>query len=241
MKTDWNRMRVGQIVARFPRASEPFIEFAIDYCCGGAKILGDVIQAQDLDGEAVRAALDRIEAESLAAAARASADGAGEADFRAMSPADLADWIESRHHGPLREVMAEVGELIPRLLAAHGANHPELFRVHRVFNALRTELEQHLVREEEILFPAWQTPRPGRPVPAEDPALRALSDELRREHEAAGALLRDLREAAGGYKVPDDGCSTYRRTYRLLDAMEVDLHQHIHLENNILFPPPGGT
>jgi regulator of cell morphogenesis and NO signaling len=139
----------------------------------------------------------------------------------------LVDHIEAKHHAYLKEALPEISERLAVVLRAHGQHHPELFQVHGVFGQVRTDLEQHLVKEEVLLFPALSRGTP-------DAETRALAQTLRDEHTAVGEMLRTLRRLNHDYVAPDDACPTYRRLLKELETMEADLFQHIHLENNIL-------
>jgi regulator of cell morphogenesis and NO signaling len=121
--------------------------------------------------------------------------------------------------------LPQISELFGSVLKAHGRNHPELFKVHGLFGALRTDLEQHLIKEETTLFPALSEGNHG---------VSDLAREIKDEHENAGKILKELRGITNNYTVPPDGCPTFKRLYRSLEEMESDLFLHIHLENNIL-------
>lgn len=206
---------LGTIVAAIPQAARLFQALRIDYCCGGDRSLTDAARDLDLEPAAVWQQVRN-------AAAQTSA----EPDLTALSPAELINEIENRHHHWLHGNLPLIGELVFKILQVHGERHPELYELHNLYSRLRLDLEQHLVKEETRLFP-------GR---LDKPALSRLIAELRREHEAAGGALRRMRSLTGDYAVPDDGCPTYRQTYNRLEALESDLFRHIHLENNLLFP-----
>lgn len=218
MNTQWNAMRIGQIVSRFPKAAELFKARKIDYCCGGRRALGEVLAELGGGERELYDALDGL-------AARDTHPGAAEG-FLKMAPADLSAYIQERHHAYLREALPETGELFSAVLKAHGAKQPGLLRAHGLFGRLRTELEQHLVKEEVFLFPLLEG--------GKTPEAEKLSAEIVSEHEAAGAMLKELRAAMDDYTAPQDACRGYRLLLDSLLEMEDDLFQHIHLENNIL-------
>jgi regulator of cell morphogenesis and NO signaling len=145
-----------------------------------------------------------------------------------MSPSVLSDYIEDTHHSYLREVMPQISDLLGTVIRVHGKNHPELFEVYRLYGALKTDLEQHLLKEETMLFPAFTASDENRGE------VEKLATVIIKEHEAAGAILNELRNVTGNYRLPEDACGTFHRVYDLLQELEKDLHQHIHLENNIL-------
>ena len=221
LKTNWQTQTIGDIVARLPRAAALFQAHRIDFCCGGQRPLGEAIQEQNLDAPMITTALDRL------AAAQTNAG-----DFLAMGAAELTDYIESRHHTYLRDVLPHITELFNAVLKPHGANHPELFRAHAAIGRLRTDLEQHLVKEEVQLFPELGEGNTRNTA--------ALAAQIVAEHEAAGALLKQLRALLDDYTAPEDACRTYRLLLEELANLEADLFQHIHLENNILLKDIGG-
>ena len=215
VNTNWQTQTIGDIVARLPRSAALFQAHHIDFCCGGQRPLGDAIRQQNLDAREITAELNSL------AAARTNA-----ADFLAMDAAELTDYIESRHHSYLRDALPRVGELFNTVLKAHGARHPGLFRAHGVFGRLRTDLEQHLVKEEVLLFPGLSD--------GSTKETAALAAQIIAEHEAAGVLLKQLRGLLDDYVAPQDACRTYRMLLEELQDLEADLFLHIHLENNIL-------
>ncbi len=224
MDNHWMNRTVGGIVVEIPEAARIFNQSGIDYCCGGSRLLSEAILAdaasgRSFDAAALEAALD---AASLRVKANAAVD-----DFRTLSADALVDHIEAKHHAYLKEALPEISERLAVVLRAHGQHHPELFQVHGVFGQVRTDLEQHLVKEEVLLFPALSRGTP-------DAETRALAQTLRDEHTAVGEMLRTLRRLNHDYVAPDDACPTYRRLLKELETMEADLFQHIHLENNIL-------
>lgn len=217
---------IGEIVSILPAAGEVFKAYGIDFCCGGGRPLETAIKEQRLNGKEILGKLDKAyeEAERIR----------NKVDFRAMGSRDLVDYIVNTHHVYMRKTLPLLGELTAKVLRAHGTGHRELFKVHRLFNNLRTELEQHLIKEEELLFPLIK----GYEADKTHGMLQEINNELNEtedEHEAAGDILKELRKITGNYEIPADGCSTFETAYRLLQEMEADLFQHIHLENNILF------
>src|SRR5690606_31925889 len=151
-----------------------------------------------------------------------------------MSSGELVDYIVNTHHVFVKEILPEIGSLTTTILRVHGPNHSSLFKVHKLFHNLKTELEQHLIKEEEILFPAIKAYEAS---PSKEllENINTTMKETEDEHEAAGGILKELRKITEDYRLPEDGCDTYRRTFERMEALEADLFQHIHLENNILF------
>ena len=207
---------VAELVLEQPSRSRVFEELGIDYCCGGKRSLTDACEARGIAPVDAVAALETAENEP-----------SEERDWTQAPLPELCDHIVSRHHEPLREELPRLDTLLEKVARAHGDERPELAELHTTFVALRTELEEHMVTEEEELFPLV---RSGGPYDAEQVV------ELEHDHEWAGSALAKLRELSGGYDLDRALCNTHRATIDGLHALELDLHQHIHEENNVLFP-----
>ena len=218
MNGNWSGRTVGSIVSEIPAASGIFKEYGIDYCCGGGRLLSQAAEEQTSSLVEIEARLD-AEYEKI----KRNINGV---DFKSLSRGDLSSYIESKHHAYLREALAQIGGVFSAVLKAHGRNHPELFDLFKVFSGLRGDLEQHLIKEETMLFPSI-----GDAISSQT---RELSRMIKQEHEEAGKALKELRRISNDYSLPEDACPTYQKLFALLEDMESDLHQHIHLENNIL-------
>lgn len=221
---------VGEIVSIMPRASEIFKEFNIDFCCGGNRALTEVIKEQKLNEDEILKRLDEAYEETK--------KRTDQVDFRKMSPSELIDYIVDTHHTFVKRILPELSELTTKILRVHGPNHEELFKVHKLFHNLKTELEQHLIKEEEILFPMIKD---YDKKPSNDllNRIKKVMKETEDEHETAGGVLKDLRKITEEYNLPEGVCGTFCLTYERLQELESDLFQHIHLENNILFKQLG--
>lgn len=211
---------IGSVVAELPSAGMIFSRYSIDFCCGGHRKLAIVINEQGIEKEEVYQALEQAQKERT--------DSYQGNSFQQLNPSTLTVYIEDTHHSYLRKVLPEISDLLGTILKVHGRNHTELFEVYRLYGMLKTDLEQHLLKEETMLFPAFQEEDYNR-----EEILR-ITEDIIKEHEAAGELLAKLREVTSDYQLPEDVCETYVRTFHLLVELENDLHQHIHLENNIL-------
>jgi regulator of cell morphogenesis and NO signaling len=221
---------VREVAVELPGATRIFEKLGIDYCCGGGKALEEACLAAGVSADNVIALLE--EAGSTAAEAR---------DWKIAPLSELVAHIVTRHHGFTREELVRVSNLRAKVCSVHGENHPELRRLHTVFQELKHELTSHMLKEEQLLFPYIENletaVRRGEPVPT--PYFGTVRNPVRmmmQEHDDAGQALRDLREVSSNYQVPADGCISFRTLYQALEEFERDLHQHIHLENNILFP-----
>jgi len=219
---------VGQIVAERPSRARVFERFGIDYCCGGKRTLDDVCTKQGLDAQTIGTAL--CEADSASAAA-------DETDWTRAELSDLIANILDTHHAYLRRELPRLAEMTAKVHAVHGERHPELAEVRRTFDELQAELEAHMMKEEQILFPMIRGMESTQAVEAAH--CGTVQNPIRvmeQEHDAAGAALVRMRTLTNDFTAPEDGCNTYRAMVGGLAELEADLHQHIHKENNVLFP-----
>ena len=228
MNTKFNENnKIGDIVTLFPGASDVFYDYNIDFCCGGNRPLIEAILGQKLDGSKLLQDINSKYNEFKEKDNEFT-------DWAKESPGKFIDYIVNTHHVFLREQLPMISEYIFKILQVHGKNHKELFTVHRLFNNLRIELEGHLVKEEELVFPLIMQYEKEQNLMVRDNVLK-LINELEKEHTGAGDLIKELREVTDHYRFPKDACRTFEITYKKLKDVELDLFQHIHLENNILF------
>lgn len=214
---------VGEIVAGQPNFSRVFQAFDIGFCCQGKLTLREACVRKGVDLEAMLEALSREAAGSPPPAANP-----------AELPLDrLATYIVEHHHGFLRRELPRIHAMAERVAQVHGGHTPALVEVCRVYTAMAQELAQHALKEEEILFPAISgLAAEGSPGPNLDAPIACMIED----HESANAALARLRELTHGFQPPADACNTYRALFAGLADLESDTHQHIHLENNVLFP-----
>jgi len=223
---------VGELTRERIDRARIFQRHGIDYCCGGNRPLAEACQQAGISVEQICQELERADTQ---------ASTSEETDWSQASLTDLADHIEQRHHRYLRDEFPRLAELIDRAVSAHGQAHPELADVRQVFAGLRAELETHLMKEEQVLFPIIRQMERAHAAAEELPTFHCGSVRnpiavMEHEHDEAGAALRTLRERTGTFEVPVDACETYRAMLAGLEQLEGDLHLHIHKENNILFP-----
>jgi regulator of cell morphogenesis and NO signaling len=220
---------VGQWVAERPYTSRVFEAIHIDYCCGGDKPLSAACEARNIDPQQVLARLEDASSDP-------TAQGKAERWIDA-SLTELCDHIEQTHHAYLKTELPRLQKMIAKVVGAHGASHPEMANAQQAFAALHAELAPHMTKEEQILFPAIRrleecdTP-PAFPFGTVANPIRMMEHE----HDNAGNALDQIRRATGDYRVPDDACNTYRAMLDGLQRLELDMHQHVHKENIILFP-----
>jgi regulator of cell morphogenesis and NO signaling len=223
---------VREITVENPAAVRIFESFGIDYCCGGRQPLKDACIAAGVPLEDV---LQRLSATPPTAAPE-DVDHWREANLRALS-----GHIVERHHGYIRRETPRLQELFQKVRSRHDEGHPELQDMERMFSAMTEELRAHMFKEEQVLFPyiqrieaAFEESRPA-PRPPFGTVANPIA-MMMAEHDDAGELLKRMRSASRGYTLPEGACPTYEALYRGLGEYEQDLHLHVHLENNILFP-----
>lgn len=219
--------KVGEIAAQYPKATEIFKKYKIDFCCGGDKTLKEASSIAGADIKTVLTKLDELVSEH-------GQKPEGKSDYLSYTNRELIDHIEGSHHVYMKKTLPLISELASKILRVHGQNHTVLFELHKLYNLLRTELEQHLIKEEEVLFPLIKEYEVDASEELQMKIVKTIED-LENEHETAGAVLKKIRDMTCDYNVPDDVCETYEFTYEKLMEMESDLFSHIHLENNILF------
>jgi regulator of cell morphogenesis and NO signaling len=231
MEEKFTRMQaVGDIVAEFPKAAEIFKEHKIDFCCGGDKLLTVAVKELNLDEVTVLEKLNQAYA-ALVKNKQESQD----IDWRQQSFAQLIDHIVSTHHLYLQRELPQISEFTNKILRVHGAKHGELAKVHKLFHILKMELEQHLIKEEEILFPLIKEYEKN-PSAQSLEKIKNVTNDIEAEHEQAGDIIKELRKITNQFQYPADACTSFKIAYQKLEEMESDLFQHIHLENNILHP-----
>ncbi|MGE4432677.1 MAG: iron-sulfur cluster repair di-iron protein [Bacteroidales bacterium] len=223
--TAWKEKSIGEIVAEDFRSASLFKEAGIDFCCGGKKSLNEACAEVQVD---VLPFIARLEAFTLT-------EPGHSVNFKEWDLDFLADYIVQNHHKFVLKQLPDLLVYTQKIAEVHGQNHPELLEVADLFCDIDKELRQHLRNEEEVLFPAVKQLLKG----FDANAAAVVVSEINRmdgEHEFAGGAMDQINRITHGYTLPDDACNTYRVCFKLLEAFEDDLHVHVHLENNILFP-----
>lgn len=215
-----------------PQTIPVFEKLGIDFCCGGNRPLDEVCAAANLNLDEVLRALETATAEPVRPTDR---------ELRSGSLAELISHIVRTHHAYVRAQIPEIERLLEKVHSKHGPNHAELTPIRDVFHGLGQELMLHLMKEESVLFPYIERMEESvvQREPILPPAFGTVANPVRmmeHEHDDAGAALRSLRKTSGDYTPPADACTSFRALYTALANFEKDLHQHIHLENNVLFP-----
>ena len=219
---------IGQLVAENYRSAEVFSKYGIDFCCKGDQAIKDVCAKKKLN------VTELIDALNSALSVKETLVS----DYKSWPSDLLADYIEKKHHRYVAEKTPVIQKYLHKVSSVHGAMHPELLEIAESFNACAEQLAMHMKKEELILFPfirkmtvTGTLPEMTRFGSVENPI-----EMMKEEHTTEGERFRRISELSNHYTPPADACNTYRVTYAMLKEFEEDLHLHIHLENNILFP-----
>ena len=221
---------VREVALQLPQSTRVFETLKIDYCCGGNRPLAQACASAGIDVDNVM--------EMLADVTQSTSPVL---DFQNLPLTELITHILETHHVFTKSEMVRLQLLADKVLAAHGGNHPELVHLDELLTRLCADLKPHMFKEEQVLFPyilaMVNAAEQNRAVPfAPFGTVNNPVRMMMREHDTAGEILRELRDLTSDYKVPADACISYQTLYQALENFEKDLHQHIHLENNILFP-----
>lgn len=224
-RKEYNKISIGEIVAYDFRAAEIFKNAGIDFCCGGKKSLESACEEKSIDPSVLVMKLKELEKVQVNQ----------NQSFKEWELSFLIDYIVNTHHKYVLKSLPELVFYTKKIASVHGLSHPELIEVEDLFERINTELLQHLKKEEEVLFPSIKEV-----INSSSPEVKAtIISEINRmsaEHEFAGGAMDKINDITSNYLVPADGCNTYSVTFKLLKQFEDDLHVHVHLENNILYP-----
>lgn len=223
-----SKQKLGEIVSIFPASSEIFNKYKIDYCCGGHDTLGEALREKNLSEEDIVLELNEAYGKFI--------DSNSEyKDWRKENPLDIMDHIIFTHHDYTKKELKEIDSLLFKILKVHFSHHgEELLKLHRLFGNLKMELEEHLIKEEENLFPLMEKYFNSK----DDTALEEINQfilDTEDEHDVAGDILKEIEKVTNDFKAPEDACNTFRLVYSKLNALEKDLFTHIYLENTVLF------
>jgi regulator of cell morphogenesis and NO signaling len=222
---------IGEIVAADYRTATVFDSHGIDFCCGGKVALETVCTEKGLDLAAITGELTSVQNEPVERSQ----------NYSSWALPFLADYIVNTHHVYLKENDDQIAAYARKIAAVHGAHHPEVIRIAAIFDKIAADMVGHLKEEEELFFPAIKRVETaiiaGATPDAQDrETIRTSLLRLHREHEEIGDAVHEIRHLSKEYAIPDDVCNTFIVTYQKLKEFEADLHKHVHLENNILFP-----
>jgi regulator of cell morphogenesis and NO signaling len=229
---DLRSRTISEIALEAPLATTIFEEYKIDYCCGGRKSFPEACRSAGADPDIVMQKIDLL----LVQAQQSEPDW-----LKTASLGELITYICDKHHSFTREEIANLTPLMAKVAGRHGEKHPELGELARIFNGLCQDLSEHLLKEERILFPYIEQLERSVSNQAAVPlaCFGTVENPVRvmmTEHDSAGDFLREMRNITHHYLVPENACLSFATLFRRLEGLERDLHQHIHLENNLLFP-----
>lgn len=222
---EFSTRTIGDIVTQDFRTAAIFKEAGIDFCCGGKKTLEAACAEKGINPEKLLEKLDQPE----------KAVGAVTHKFNEWEPGFLCDYIVNEHHSYVRKTLPDLIHYTNKIANVHGERHPELLEVAELFSQINNELLQHMKKEENKLFPAVKDLFSTGSEQSKETIKSELA-LLQDEHEFAGGAMDRINVITQGYRLPEDACNSYRISFQMLEQFEDDLHTHVHLENNILFP-----
>jgi regulator of cell morphogenesis and NO signaling len=222
---------IGELVSSDYRKAEVFKKFGLDFCCGGKKTLQQACKTKGLDIVQIEKELKEIDAVTTVPSE----------DYNSWDITFLADYILNTHHTYVKKAIPVIFEYTQKVAKVHGDGHPEAIAIAELFKRAAEELENHLSKEEDILFPYVKkigtAANTGRPIEAPlFGSIEKLISMMEYEHDEVGKIFEKIKTLSDNYTPPADACTTYKLSYNKLNEFENDLHKHIHLENNILFP-----
>ena len=223
--------RIGKFVADDYRTAAIFQQYGIDFCCRGGKSVNEVCESKNISADELLAKLSDVSNQS----------SDQNINYKSWDLDLLADYIEKKHHRYVEKTIPVLRQFLEKLCKVHGAAHPELFDINELFNISAGELTIHMKKEELILFPSIKKMinlknEPDQELNPEDESVQNPINMMMEEHSAEGDRFSKISELSNNYTAPADGCTTYNVAFDMLKEFEADLHMHIHLENNILFP-----
>ncbi len=222
---------IGEIVAADFRTATVFEKHGIDFCCGGQVPLATACTEKAIDLAVITNELAALQSEPVDRSR----------NYSSWALPFLADYIVNTHHAWLKENDGQIAAYARKIAGVHGAHHPEVIEIAAIFEKIASDMTTHLKEEEEVFFPALKRADAARlagvtPDTHDRETVRVSLIRLRREHEEIGDAVHTIRHLSKNYAIPDDACNTFMLTYQKLKEFEDDLHKHVHLENNILFP-----
>jgi len=231
MNGSLSSLSLAQIVNNNHQAASVFEKYHLDFCCKGKRSLEKACAEQQLSILKVTEDLENS----------FTKNNNSPVDFENMNLTQLADYIVQTHHAYVKNEMPQIHAYLQKVSSKHGERHPELYKIFQTFNAVKEEMEGHMKKEELILFPRIKelqklADNENANLQLNITYLQSPITVMEQEHDHAGNLLNDIRILSNDYTPPQDACTTYRLSFAALKAFELDLHQHVHLENNILFP-----
>lgn len=224
-------MTIGEIVAADYRTAKVFEAHGIDFCCGGKIALSAICQEKGINPDTLLREIEAMKSEHIDHSQ----------NYTSWELPFLVDYIVNTHHAYLKENDEQIVKYARKIAEVHGAHHPEVIEIATIFQKIATDMAAHLMEEEEVFFPAIKRAdtarKMGKASSKEDcDVITESLEKLGREHEEIGDAIHTIRRLSKDYAIPKDTCNTFMITYQKLKEFEDDLHKHVHLENNILFP-----
>lgn len=230
-KMEGSEETVGQIAAKDLRKAEVFKKYGIDFCCGGKKTVREVCMEKGIDATKVEQELQQT-AQNVTGS---------NMNFNEWNLDFLADYVVNTHHHYARKYLPELRGYALKVAQVHGAHHPELLPIQQLVEEINEELTDHMTAEEKVLFPLVkkivQTKNSNLPYNKDgSESFASMVDQMEKEHDSVGRAFEEIHKLSNNLAIPEDACTTYKLFYKMIQEFEDDLHIHIHLENNILFP-----
>jgi regulator of cell morphogenesis and NO signaling len=223
--TELMNKTLSQIVTENYQAARVFEKYGLDFCCKGRRPLTDACREKSLPVDHVvkelSDVLDTVDTER---------------EFNQMSLTELAEYIVRIHHSYVRQSMPQIMMYVLKVSEKHGTRYPFMHKVYELFAELSEEMTQHMAKEEKILFPRIKLMELNANPRNANAYISGPVEVMEHEHDHAGTTMEKIRLLTGNYRAPEDACTTFRLALASLQAFEADLHHHVHLENNILFP-----
>ena len=220
---------LAQIVTNNYKAASIFEKHHLDFCCKGKRTLEQACSESDIKIEEVIEQLEKV-----------GETNGSKTNYNELSLAQLSEHIVSTHHNYVKNEMPALLGYLQKVASKHGDRHPEMNKVFQIFGAVKEEMEFHMQKEEMVLFPRIKDIenqiQEGKKVVVSSSYLQSPINMMEEEHDHAGSMLAEIRNLTNNYNPPADACTTYQLSFASLQAFELDLHRHVHLENNILFP-----
>ena len=220
---------LAQIVTNNHKAASIFEKHHLDFCCKGKRTLEQACSESDIKIEEVIEQLEKV-----------GETNGSKTNYNELSLAQLSEHIVSTHHNYVKNEMPALLGYLQKVASKHGDRHPEMNKVFQIFVAVKEEMEFHMQKEEMVLFPRIKDIenqiQEGKKVVINSSYLQSPINMMEQEHDHAGSMLAEIRNLTNNYNPPADACTTYQLSFASLQAFELDLHRHVHLENNILFP-----
>ena len=223
------KLSLAEIVASKPEAAQLFENYNLDYCCGGKRKLSEALQSDAQKIKEVTGHLEKL----------FESKNGNEVNFNELSLTELVDHIVGKHHKYVKENLPLIQQHLEKVASKHGAAHIEMKSIKILFDNIKREFEQHMMKEEVILFPRikkMEMMADGNNVSTEGFAIQGPINVMEYEHESAHQLMEEIKRLSNNFTAPESACTTHRLSLDELKIFEKDLHQHVHLENNILFP-----